>query len=92
MKSYTTLQKATTNAENLEKSLQMCKDRKATLKHEDFDKIQTVHFLLANGHIDFIKVSGDDAVICIGGIAGLLSYSEEQEVSTHGKVTRGKGF
>lgn len=62
------------------------------MKYEDFHKIQTVHFLLANGHIDFMKVSGDDAIICISGIAGLLSYSEEQEVNTHGKITRGKGF
>ncbi len=70
----------------------MSKYSKATTTYEDFHKIQTVHFLLANGHIDSIKVSGDDAVICISGIAGLLSYSEEQEVSTHGKITRGTRF
>ncbi len=92
MKNYTPLRKATTNAKNLEGTLMNYKCRKATMKYEEFHKIQTVHFLLTNGHIDFMKVSGDDAIICISGIAGLLSYSEEQEVNTHGKTTRGERF
>ncbi len=88
MKSYTALPKATTNAKNLERKLKTSKLLKTPVTYGEFHKVLTVHFLLANGHIDFMKVSGDDAIICISGIAGLLSYSEEQEVSTHGKITR----
>lgn len=92
MKTYTALPKATTQRKNSERNLMMSEEKKPKMTYEEFRRIQTIHFLLANGHIDFMLVSGDDAFICITGIAGLLSYSEEKEVSTNGETTRGKGF
>lgn len=78
MKIYTELQKATTNVKNLERKLEMSKLQERTMTHGKIPKIRTARQLLAIGHINFMKVSGDDAIIVINGINGLVPYPEKQ--------------
>ncbi len=79
--------------DNLERKLRMLKLKKpaATTEYE-FRRLKIARFVLSSGHIKCLDVSGDNAIIIIDGLEGLVSYSEEQEVKTYGKVTRGKRF
>ncbi len=78
--------------DNLERKLTMLKLKKPATTEYEFRKLKIARFVLSSGHIKSMDVSGDNAIIIINGLKGLVSYSEEQEVNTHGKVTRGKGF
>lgn len=49
MKTYTALPKATTKRKNSERNLMMSNEQKPKMTYEEFRRIQTIHFLLANG-------------------------------------------
>lgn len=78
--------------DNLERKLRMLKLKKPAITEYEFRKLKVARFVLSSGRIKCMDVSGDNAIIIIDGLEGLVSYSEEQEVNTHGKATRGKGF